>query len=344
MAERITHKDVGDLWTPQATFTVNGTPADPTTLVVKVKNAAGTITTTTENTPAALTPSSTPIQRVSAGVFKHAGISLNDAGYWQARFEGTGAVVAAEDYEVIVDPSEFYDAADVGSRALVGLRETKDWLNQQQIQTENDLELVRVINDISDRFHQEAGREFKVVGTNPQTRTFVVEPIGRRLPYYVDGDYLGDRNRMRRTVQIGDLASLTSASIIDADWTTVLEAVAAGDVTAHPLNRQAWEPITELEFQTDVTALGYGMRVSVTGSWGFPLVPGDVRQAVLDAVAAVMDRDVEHYRQDLGSVGQQGETGTVVVVGGRSGSRLIALPPAAQAVAWRYRATAITVG
>jgi hypothetical protein len=95
-----------------------------------------------------------------------------------------------------------------------------------------------------------------------------------------------------------------------------------------------------------VTAMSSGMRVKVTGSFGFPSVPGDVRQAVLDAVAATMDRDVEHYRQDLGGAGvgaAQQDSGTVVVVG-RTGGRLIALPPAAQAVAWRYRATSISVG
>jgi hypothetical protein len=89
-----------------------------------------------------------------------------------------------------------------------------------------------------------------------------------------------------------------------------------------------------------------GQRVAVTGSFGFPSVPGDVRQAVLDAVAATMDRDVEHYRADLGttgSQGQQGEGGTVVMIG-RTGGRLLSLPPASQAVAWRYRATSITVG
>jgi hypothetical protein len=125
----------------------------------------------------------------------------------------------------------------------------------------------------------------------------------------------------------------------------VLETVALADITALPSPRGSGEPVTELEFQSDVNGLSYGQRVAVTGSWGWPTIPGDVRQAVLDAVAAVMDRDVEHYRQDLGAGGgQQGDTGTVVVVGGRSGGRLLSLTPPAQAVAWRYRASHITVG
>jgi hypothetical protein len=334
---KITHYDQGDVWTPQATFTVNGTPTDPTTLIVKIKDPAGTITTITENTPAAPT---LPIVRVSAGVFKHNGIALNDAGYWHARFEGTGAAAAAEDHQAIVDPSEFYESAQLGSRALVGLAETKDWLQQQNIDTASDLELARVINDISERFHDEAEREFKVVGTNPQTRTFQIDPPGRRLPYYIDGDYIGDRNIARRTVKVGDLSSFTAVSILDSDWTTVLETPSVSLVTGHPLVRKAWEPIRELELHADVTSLVAGMRLSVTGNWGFPAVPGNVRQAVLDAVAAVMDRDVEHYRQDLGFGGaQQAQGGGTVVMVGGGRQRLLSMPPASLAVAWSYRDT-----
>lgn len=343
MPEQIQHKDQGDLWNPQATFAVNGTATDPTTLILRVKDPSGTVTVTTESNPAALTSSSTPIARTATGVYK-ATITLNDAGYWFARFEGTGAVVATEETQVIVDPSEFYESAQLGTRSLVSLAETKDWLNQQNIDTNNDLELARVIVDISNRFHEEAGREFKADGTNPQTRTFIAEPAGRRLPWYIDGEYVGDYNPLRRRLKVGDMTAVTTVELLDTDWATVLDTPVLADVALLPSNRQSWEPITELEFHSDVTSLTHGMRVRVTGSWGFPAVPGDVRQAVLDAVAAVMDRDVEHYRQDLGAASQEGDAGTVVMIGGRTGSRLLSLPPASVAVAWRYRAATITVG
>lgn len=330
---RITHYDQGDVWTPQATFTVNGAPTDPTTLIVRVKDPAGTVTVVTENTPAAPT---LPIVRVSAGVFKHNGIALNDAGYWFARFEGTGAAAATEETQAIVDPSEFYESAQLGSRALVGLAETKDWLQQQQITTESDLELARVINDVSERFHQEAEREFKVSGTNPQTRTFQIETVGARKPYYIDGDYQGDLNPARRRVKVGDLTSYTAVSILDTDWATVLETPSLSLISSLPLSRQAWEPIQEIEFRDTVTSLGTGMRVTVTGNFGFPSVPGNVRQAVLDAVAAIMDRDVEHYRMDTGMTPGGGGAQTMVVIGGGR-QRLLSMPPSSLAVAWSYR-------
>lgn len=228
----------------------------------------------------------------------------------------------------------------VGPRALVTLAEARDWLNVAASNTVEDTELERVIDDISDRLHQEAGREFKVSGTNPQTRLFEADPPGRRQPVYIDGDYVGDQNVARRIVKVGDLTSFTAVSIIDTNWTTVLEAVTLGKVTGRPLVRQSWEPITALEFLDTVTSLQAGMRVSVTGNFGFPSVPGNVRQAVLDAVAATVDRDVEHYRQDLGTTAAPGEGGNTIVIGG-GGQRLLSMPRTSLAVAWSYRDSTI---
>lgn len=333
----ITHLDVGDTWVPQATFTVSGTPTDPTTLTLKIRNAAGTITTITENTPAAPT---LPIVRVSAGVFKHNGITLDASGYWAVKFTGTGAAAASETHEAIVDPDPFTSDFGLSSRALVSMAETKDWLNQQNIDTSNDLDLARVINDISDRMIEESGgREFKAFSDNPATRVFEVEPMRKRDPWYIDGQWMGDRDSRNRRIRVGDLTSFTAVSLLaSSDWATVVEAVTPlAKVESHPLVRAPWEPIRELEFRSDVVTLTPGMRVSVTGTWGFPSVPGNVRQAVLDAVAAIMDRDVEHYRQDMAPAAGAQEGGTVVMVGGGA-ARILALPPSSQAVAWSYRA------
>ena len=227
---RVIHYDVNDYWTPQATFTVAGTPTDPTTLIVKVMNPTGTVTTITEGAPAGLSPSATPLGRLSAGVYRLTQ-ALDDAGHWQAYFQGTGAAAAAEHHEAVVDPSPFFESGQIGTRALVTLKEAKDWLNQNNIDTDEDLELARVINDVSDRFHVEAQREFKVSGTNPQTRLFPIESTGSVAPRYIDGQYMGDFNPQNRRVFVGDMmAAPTAVSIIARDWTTTLETVAAGDI------------------------------------------------------------------------------------------------------------------
>lgn len=319
MATRITHHDQGDVWVPQATFTVGGTPTDPTTLIVKIKDPSGTITTITENTPA--TPT-LPVVRVSAGVYKHSGIALNDAGYWFVNFTGTGAAAAAEDHQAIVDPSEFYESAQLGTRSLVGLAETKDWLQQQNIDTSNDLELARVIVDISQRFTDESGgREFKAAGTNPQPRFFDVD----------------EQARFYAMVSVGDMAAApTLVRILDTDWTTVIDTVDTADYLTLPFNREAWEPITKLRFNHPrVAPLRYGQRIEVTGTFGFPAVPGNVRQAVLEAVTAAVDRDVEHYSQDLGAISAGAGTNVIVAAGRPS---FLTMPPSSLAVARGYAA------
>jgi hypothetical protein len=323
---KIEHKDVGDRLTPQFSWTIAGAGTDPTQIVVRQQDPAGVETVvTTASSPATLTSASTPLARVSAGVFKLSpGISASSSGYWLFRAEGTGAAEAAEDYEYIVDPSEFSSNAGLDTRALVGLRETKDWLQQQNIDTDQDLDLVRVINDISNRFYEEAGeREFKVKGSNPQTRTFDVS---------VHDTYC-------HAVEIDDLAVISTAStavqIISYDWTTVVETVASTDYTLYPRVRDSWQPIRKIAFKFSVTPLSVGYRVAVTGTWGFPAVPGTVRQAVLDAVAATMDRDVESYRQDLGPV-SSGQ-GTNVIVMPSAAPAFLSMPPETLAVARKFR-------
>lgn len=330
----ITHYDQGDVWTPQATFKVSGVATDPTTVTVRVKKPDGTVTVAG---PVAGGTGGSGIVRASAGVYTFP-VTLDNAGYWFARFEGTGAATGAEDQQAIVDPSEFYESAQLGGLALVGLAETKDWLQQQNINTTNDLELARVINDVSDLFQSEAGREIKSTSTvaAPETRTFEAPLGGQRDVWYIDGDYMGDRATWRRTLRVGDLTSFTQVQIYDTDWTTVLETVSPlTKISSLPTPRKSWEPIRALQFNSTVTALGEGMRVAVTGVWGFPTVPGKVRQAVLDEIALVMDRDVEHYRQDNASP-PPSDGGNVVVIGNNTG-RLLALSPRAQAVAWSLR-------
>lgn len=315
---RITHGDVGDTWTPQATFTVGGTPTDPTTITVKVRNAAGTISTIG---PVDGSTGGSGIVRVSAGVFNTV-IPITASGYWAANFTGTGTAAASEDHEFIADPSPFSSDYGLSSRALVSVAETKDWLQSQNINTYEDLDLVRVINDISERAHDEAEREFKTTATNPHARTF----------------QMTNYSLTRHAIHVGDVAAVTLVEILDDDWTTVIETVDAADWSLQPMVKKAWEPYRRIEFQRDVTSFRAGMRVRVTGTWGFPSVPGNVRQAVLDGIAAVMDRDVEHYRQDLGGQTQQaGETGGTVILVGGGRQRFVSLPPASLAVLWNYR-------
>jgi hypothetical protein len=62
-----------------------------------------------------------------------------------------------------------------------------------------------------------------------------------------------------------------------------LETVSSGDWVAQPRTREAWQPITALWFPpASAAAAGVapGYVVEVTGTWGFPSVPDDIRLSV----------------------------------------------------------------
>src|SRR5262249_16715039 len=177
---------------------------------------------------------------------------------WHVRFEGTGAAEASEDYIAIVDPTPFaVGGLGLSTRALVALDETKDWLQQQDINTGEDLELVRGINDVSDRIHYEAEREFKPIASGSETRNF-------------------DICEWTRCVWVGDLATLSTASnavtVYGPDWTTQVATVSGTAVSTYPLRRQAWQPINQIELPISALALLPGWRVAITGTSGSPPV------------------------------------------------------------------------
>jgi hypothetical protein len=332
MAVKIEHKDIGDVWVPQATFTVAGTPTDPTNITVKKMDAAGVITTLG---PVSGGTGGGGIVRVSAGIFNTL-IPLTASGHWHAEFIGDGAAAGTEWHTAIADPSPFASNYGLSSQALVTMNEARDWLQQPNQDAPENLELVRLINDVSDRFHQEAQREFKPRVTNPSARTFEVT-FRPYQAHYVDGTYMGTLGG-GSVLKVGDLTSFTAADVIDYDWTTVLTpTIPLTSIESLPANRAAWEPIRELRFHSSVVNLAPGRRIRVTGTWGFPAVPGNVRQAVLDAIAAIRDRDVEHYRQDIGvGTSIEGGGGTTIMLAG-GGQRMLSMPPTSLAVAWAYR-------
>ncbi len=81
-----------------ATFTVNGTPTDPTTITATVRKPNGTTTAYVYGTDAWPT-------RSSAGIYV-VDIVGNASGIWRVRFEGTGAAQTAVERMFVIDQSE----------------------------------------------------------------------------------------------------------------------------------------------------------------------------------------------------------------------------------------------
>lgn len=320
---RVEHKDIGDRWVVQATFTVGGSPTDPTNLTVRQQAPDGTETVLLNNQlVSGLGPSSQPVAKPSTGVFKlNPGISLATAGHWYVKFEGTGTAEGTSDFEAIVDPDAFASEFGISSRALVSVGEAKIWMGNK-LQDENRLgEIVRKINAASERITQTAGREFKPYGTNPETRTYDI-----RGHSYI--------------VEIGDLQTATTASstisVSQLDPLTPLHTFVSTDYEALPRNRKPWQPITALRFNRATRGYYRGDNIiQINGYWGFPAVPEDIKHATLQTIAYWLDVDVEHYRQDYGPIA--GQAGQNVFVGGSEPPTVYPLPPEAFQIAASYR-------
>lgn len=86
--------DLNDSTVPTCTFTVNGTPTDPATISLFVREPDGTTTT--------YTYAAAQITKDSTGVFSKS-ISLNKRGVWYFKYTGTGACEAVAEGTVTVN-------------------------------------------------------------------------------------------------------------------------------------------------------------------------------------------------------------------------------------------------
>jgi hypothetical protein len=91
----------------------------------------------------------------------------------------------------------------------------------------------------------------------------------------------------RRRVYVGDMTSVTTVLILDQTGVTQ-DTVASADYVTVPRVREEWEPITHLWFPpyspSPASPLGDGYLVEVTGVWGFPSIPADLRVGTANMV------------------------------------------------------------
>ena len=90
--------DKGDMVRLYAYFTVSGSYADPTDVTLKVKQPNSTITT--------YLYSLAEVSKDSVGNY-HKDVSMTQTGQLWYRYEGSGAVISAEESYLIISPSEF---------------------------------------------------------------------------------------------------------------------------------------------------------------------------------------------------------------------------------------------
>jgi hypothetical protein len=177
--------------------------------------------------------------------------------------------------------------AELSDRALITLDYAKEYLKTRASDEGQDDLIIELINAASTEIHNLAGREFKPVGDNPQTRTFDVPASWGAWP------------PRSREFFVGDLASFTDVKVNGVS-------VSLGAVTGLPRNREEWRPIERLRLDNtivltpSITNYGYA-TVEVTGAWGFPVVPENIKQACRVTVASWAERDVRAFSEVFNS-------------------------------------------
>lgn len=162
----------------------------------------------------------------------------------------------------------------LSTRALCSLDDVKQYVNLSDEVDEDEL-LIRLINSASEAIYTITDREFLPIGSNPQTRTFDATEV------YANG-----------FLYLGDFTDIDSVSIYD-DYDNLVETMDMDDVISLPRNLKPWEPYQAIKLRHQALQSNY--YLDVTGTWGFPSVPEEIRQAVIVTVSIWHARDIADF-------------------------------------------------
>lgn len=130
-----------------------------------------------------------------------------------------------------------------------------------------DALLNRLITAESRTWHEDTGREFSAIAPAVNTRRFD----------------LGSYREESRKVRIGDASTVSTVKIIAADQTTEVATVSSANYVLLERVREEWQPITALWFppsSPSPATFVWDNVLEVTGTWGFPAIPADVKEGV----------------------------------------------------------------
>lgn len=229
------------------TWSVDGTPTDPTTVSLIVTTPAGESTT--------YTYAAAEITRVSAGVFTK-NIPCTEDGLWVYVWVGTGAAS-----DVVAGTWRVFPVAL--NTVYAALEELKDARRIPQSDTNDDEALLAKLQRASRAIDRRCGRVF-YAETTASARTFRTQ--GRTVRE-ADGELL----------LVDDISSLTDLVVEIGDgssWTTVT------DVEYEPENALARGRAIE-GIRRRLGYWRHHRQGRVTARWGWPAVPDDITEATL---------------------------------------------------------------
>lgn len=190
-------------------------------------------------------------------------------------------------------------------RALCRLEEVKRLLPNYQEptdsteQTNADTFLLDLIDSASQKMHELAGREFVSLDDTGTAggNDWPAPPVTMRaFDVLINATTPTDPAigwKRTKYLKVGDLASLTAVDYGDP-WQVTRFSIDLALVRAKPLVRAPWQPIRTLEIFGDVWST---QVYDVSGRWGFPQVPMDVRLAAAEQAAIWAGRDLRNFSQ-----------------------------------------------
>lgn len=256
------------------TITVDGVAFDLSSSTVKFKMRAADSSTLTVD--AAATVVSAPAGTVR---YDWAAADVDTAGLYMVWWEVT---TGGKIQSVAETTIEIREHAPQATRDLCTLGDIFAYVPGYQTDGGSDGILEELISSVSQEMHTVCNREFQPATTNPYAKTFD----------------LTDWDESTRCLWIGDLKNTTSlqVEITELDGTAVATLTMSDSaIVALPRNRETWQPINELWFPTeldDAPDFAAGQVVEVTGNWGFPSIPSDVKAACAKLVIYRYVRDV----------------------------------------------------
>jgi hypothetical protein len=181
----------------------------------------------------------------------------------------------------------------IGSAVLCTLDDVRSFNSIEADDTSLDSEIERTISDITALIIADAdGREIIPPSVSESTRRFDLL------------DKHWTRTRGCWELPVGDLQTAPSDVSIESALGDVIQTAVANIVALPRVRKESWQPITRIRLPWTSNA-GYAYIqpnvIAVTGLWGFPEVPGFVRQACIVGVSLSLAKDVERFSETFGS-------------------------------------------